>query len=104
MPKIWWVESCSRSPRAMLAPTKPQTPEMRIFMRGWSFAPRFYRRNRREVSRNFIGREGLHIHFHQAHERATVIRALAAAAIDDHADTGDAAAVGPYNVDRFLDA
>src|SRR5205807_2483501 len=58
--------------------------------------------NLREIGRQFIGSEVLHIHFNQAHERRTKIRFGFAAAIDNHTDGADRSAVRADDVDRLL--
>jgi hypothetical protein len=60
--------------------------------------------NASQIRWHLIGLEGLHIHFDQADEWATVIGPLTTAAIDNDADAGDLSAVGADDVDGFLNA
>jgi len=57
-----------------------------------------------QIGREIVGGEGFDIHFDQAHERTTKIRFGCAAAIDNHADSGDDTTVGVDDVDCFLHA
>ena len=67
-------------------------------------ATRFDCGDRSKITWNLIGREGLHVQLHQAHEGTTEIRLLHPTPIDDHADRYNCAAMLADNVDCFLDA
>jgi hypothetical protein len=57
-----------------------------------------------KIGRDLVGCEGLDVHFDQTDERTTVIRPLAAAAIDNDADPRNFSAVRADDIDGFLDA
>jgi len=75
----------------------------RDFRWGSLFAAGFYRRNGSKIRWNVIDWKCFDVHFHEAHERTAVVRSLPAAAIDDHTDTDDLAAVRTDDIHRFLD-
>ena len=68
------------------------------------FAAGFNGRHSGKVSRQIIRWEILNRHFDQAHERAFKIRFCIAAAIDNHADCGDDAAMRVHDIDCLLHA
>ena len=69
-----------------------------------SFAPRLHRGHRRQIRWKLVCFEVFNLQLDQTDERTTEIRFVCAAAIDDHADAGNDAAVLMHDVDRLLDA
>src|SRR5438874_7269067 len=99
------AELCSRKPRARLLPTKPQTPESRIFIpKRSSLATGFYRGDLGQICRKIIGREVFHIHFNQTNKGTAKIRPFPTAAVDDNTNSHYSAAFGMDDIDGFLDS